>query len=50
VAAGATNVEAAVQLGIGHETVKTMLARVYAKLGTRRRAEAVSAAHHHGLI
>ena len=50
VAAGATNSEIARQLGIGEETVKTLLARAYAKLGVRRRAEAVAAAHERGLL
>ncbi len=50
VAAGATNGEIARDLGIGEETVKTLLARAYAKLGVRRRAEAVAAAHERGLL
>jgi DNA-binding NarL/FixJ family response regulator len=50
VAAGATNREIASELGVGDETVKTLLARTFAKLGVRRRAEAVSAAHKRGLI
>ncbi len=50
VAAGATNNEIATDLGIGEETVKTLLARAYAKLGVRRRAEAVAAAHERGLL
>jgi DNA-binding NarL/FixJ family response regulator len=50
VAAGATNKEIATQLEIGGETVKTLLARTFAKLGVRRRAEAVSAAHELGLL
>jgi DNA-binding NarL/FixJ family response regulator len=50
VAAGATNSEIARELGIGEETVKTLLARAYAKLGVRRRAEAVAAAHERGLL
>ena len=50
VAAGATNGEIATALGIGEETVKTLLARAYAKLGVRRRAEAVAAAHERGLL
>src|SRR5712691_6112249 len=44
VAAGSTNREIAAQLGIGDETVKTVLARTFAKLGARKRAEAVAAA------
>jgi DNA-binding NarL/FixJ family response regulator len=50
VAAGATNSEIASDLGIGEETVKTLLARAYSKLGVRRRAEAVAAAHDRGLL
>lgn len=50
VAAGATNREIAAALGLGGETVKTLLARTFAKLGVRRRAEAVSAAHARGLL
>lgn len=50
VAAGATNREIAATLGVGDETVKTILGRVFAKLGVRRRAEAVSEAHRLGLI
>jgi DNA-binding NarL/FixJ family response regulator len=50
VAAGATNGEIAGSLGIGEETVKTLLARAYAKLGVRRPAEAVAAAHERGLL
>jgi DNA-binding NarL/FixJ family response regulator len=50
VAAGATNREIARQLDVGEETVKTLVARVFAKLGVRKRAEAVSAAHQRGLL
>lgn len=50
VAEGRTNREIAAQLGIGSETVKTLLARSFAKLGVRRRAEAVAAAHERGLL
>jgi DNA-binding NarL/FixJ family response regulator len=50
VAAGSTNHEIAEQLGVSSETVKTLLARTFAKLGVRRRAEAVSAAHELGLL
>jgi DNA-binding NarL/FixJ family response regulator len=50
VAAGATNREIASELGVGDETVKTLLARTFAKLGVHRRAEAVSAAHNLGLL
>jgi DNA-binding NarL/FixJ family response regulator len=50
VAAGATNPEVAEKLGVGRETVKTLLSRAFAKLGTTRRAEAVSEAHRQGLL
>ena len=50
VAAGSTNREIAQQLGVGDETVKTLLGRTFAKLGVKRRAEAVSAAHERGLL
>jgi len=50
VASGATNREIASALGLGAETVKTLLARTFAKLGARKRAEAVSAAHARGLL
>lgn len=50
VARGATNREVAQALDVGEETVKTMLARTYAKLGVRRRAEAVAEAQKQGLL
>lgn len=50
VADGSTNREIAAQLGVGDETVKTLLARTFAKLGARKRAEAVAAAHRDGLL
>ncbi len=50
VAAGSTNKEIAATLQVGDETVKTLLARAFAKLGVRRRAEAVAAAHQRGLL
>lgn len=50
VAAGATNREIARELGVGAETVKTLLNRAFAKLGVHRRAEAVSVAHELGLL
>jgi DNA-binding NarL/FixJ family response regulator len=50
VARGATNREAARELGIGEQTVKTLLARTYAKLGVGRRSEAVAAAFEAGLL
>jgi DNA-binding NarL/FixJ family response regulator len=50
VAQGRTNVEIADDLGVGAETVKTLVARVFAKLGVKRRAEAVAAAHDRGML
>jgi DNA-binding NarL/FixJ family response regulator len=50
VARGQTNREAARELGIGEQTVKTLLARTYAKLGVNRRSEAVAAAYERGLL
>jgi DNA-binding NarL/FixJ family response regulator len=50
VARGATNREVAEELGVQAETVKTLIARIFAKLGVRRRAEAVSEAHNRGLL
>jgi DNA-binding NarL/FixJ family response regulator len=50
VAAGATNRDVAAKLGVGDETVKTLLSRTFAKLGARKRAEAVSRAHDLGLL
>jgi DNA-binding NarL/FixJ family response regulator len=50
VAAGSTNRDIAAALSIGEETVKTIIARIFAKLGVRRRAEAVSEAHKQGLL
>lgn len=50
VAQGATNPQVADALGVGRETVKTLLSRAFAKLGATRRAEAVSEAHRQGLL
>ncbi len=50
VAAGKTNSEIAEQIGIGRETVKTILARSCAKLGVQKRAQAVAIAHERGLL
>jgi DNA-binding NarL/FixJ family response regulator len=50
VASGATNREIARTLGVGEETVKTLLTRAFDKLGVRRRAQAVAAAHNLGLL
>ena len=50
IARGGTNREAAAQLFISEATVKTHLLHVYAKLGVRDRAAAVSAAFERGLL
>jgi DNA-binding NarL/FixJ family response regulator len=50
VASGRTNREISVALGVGDETVKTLLSRTFVKLGARRRAHAVAAAHERGLL
>jgi DNA-binding NarL/FixJ family response regulator len=50
VAAGATNRQVAAKLAVRDETVKTLLARTFAKLGVTRRAEAVSRGHELGLL
>jgi DNA-binding NarL/FixJ family response regulator len=50
VAGGATNHEIAKELGIGVETVKTLLGRTFSKLGVQRRAQAVAAAHQRGFL
>jgi DNA-binding NarL/FixJ family response regulator len=47
---GATNRDIAQTLGIGSETVKTLLRRSFVKLGANRRAQAVVAAHERGLL
>ncbi|MGH3007166.1 MAG: response regulator transcription factor [Gaiellaceae bacterium] len=49
-AAGGTNAEVAAGLGLGEETVKTLLGRIFLKLGVRRRAEAVAVAQRAGLL
>ncbi len=50
VALGQTNKEISEALGVGDETVKTLLGRTFVKLGARRRAQAVAAATDRGLI
>lgn len=50
VSEGATNAQIAVRLGVSEETVKTLLGRVFLKLGVRRRAEAVAVAQRSGLL
>ena len=50
VAEGATNREIADRLEVGAETVKTVVTRVFTKLGVRKRAEAVAVAHELGIL
>lgn len=47
---GKTNREVAAELDVGAETVKTLVARAFAKLGARRRAEAIATAQRMGLL
>jgi DNA-binding NarL/FixJ family response regulator len=47
---GATNMDIARTLGIGAETVKTLLRRSFVKLGVSRRAQAVAVAHERGIL
>jgi DNA-binding NarL/FixJ family response regulator len=49
-AAGKTNRQVASELGVSPETVKTLVARAFAKLGVTRRAQAVAAAQRMGLL
>lgn len=49
-AAGRTNREVADELHVGAETVKTLVARTFAKLGARKRAEAVATAQRMGVL
>jgi DNA-binding NarL/FixJ family response regulator len=49
-ATGATNREISERLEISAETVKTLLTRIYGKLGVSRRAEAIAAVHEHGIL
>lgn len=50
VSLGRTNPEIATELGLSAETVKTLLERIYDKLGVRRRAEAAMIAQRRGLL
>ncbi len=50
VAEGKTNRQVAADLGIGEETVKTLLERAYTKLGANRRADAVLEARRRGVV
>jgi len=49
-AAGGSNKEIAIALGISPNTVKTHLARLFEKLGARRRTEAIQRARELGLL
>jgi two-component system response regulator DesR len=49
-AAGGTNPEIARELQLSTETVKTMLSRVFAKLGARNRTEAATVARERGQL
>lgn len=49
-AAGLSNKEIARQLDVSPNTIKTHLARVFEKLGARRRTDAIMRARHHGLL
>ncbi len=50
VADGFTNAEIAESLGVGFESVKTLLRRAFVKLGVRNRVEAVREARRRGLL
>lgn len=50
IAEGMTNRQVAASLGIGEETVKTLLERAYTKLGANRRADAVLEARRRGFV
>ena len=49
-ASGSTNREIGAALGLGAETVKTLLSRAYSKLGARNRTEAVTIAKERGIL
>jgi DNA-binding NarL/FixJ family response regulator len=47
---GSTNQEISAELGLGSETVKTLLSRAFSKLGARNRTEAVTIAKERGVL
>ena len=49
IALGLSNKEVAARLYLGEATVKTHVNRIFAKTGSRDRAQAVVYAHRHGL-
>lgn len=50
IAAGRSNSEIAAQLFVSEATIKTHVNRIFAKTGSRDRAQAVAYAHRHGLV
>jgi len=50
IARGLTNREIGEKLGIGDESVKTYVERLFVKLDVQRRSEAVDAGHRRGLL
>ncbi len=49
IAEGCSNAEIADRLYVGEATVKTHVNRIFAKTGSRDRAQAAAYAHRHGL-
>jgi DNA-binding NarL/FixJ family response regulator len=49
-AEGKTNKEVAAALGLGDSSVKTYLSRIFSKLGATDRTQAVTIAHHRGIL
>ncbi|HEX8402176.1 MAG TPA: LuxR C-terminal-related transcriptional regulator [Allosphingosinicella sp.] len=50
IAAGRSNKEIAIELKVSPNTVKTHVARLFEKLGARRRTEAINKARALGLV